>query len=469
MVRSVTFLVTAIVCSHAIVASTAAQSSIDAADPSPASIEALVARANADWLDLTIAELGAAWWTVHQAHTSADAAFGNYTIAVVVGGKVGYIDTKRLAPMPRGGLPTFVLSDLYETYADGSYAVLVSGNPPPIRPDRNPLAWRGFIWEGLVAPDTLLRDLFTEVAVVARADIAFAAGTLRPALDSVQLANVSTPTASQIADNDPGQVPAQRLVGSSPKSTARGPESAGREPGGPEVKALRNDTPLPIPTAGNTPPVSVQSPAQRPTQLATANTSPASRQSAVAPRTDTPKRKKVTLPRIASTRGATSRPRHPKNVRLERIAQINLTLRRRVAYMEALLIGPDLGREITLDTPVFDLIDVIMRGKKKPQRNVFMRISSERGSRVGRVVTASRYPLYKFGAPGRGSHQVLMDLEVRGPDGNALLRSGAGEAIGRVVPGAPVQYRGISRSTTLGELGVLEAVWWPVNGLLGTP
>ena len=133
--------------------------------------------------------------------------------------------------------------------------------------------------------------------------------------------------------------------------------------------------------------------------------------------------------------------------------------------MEALLLGPDLDRAIPLDTPVFELIDVIMRGEQKPQRNVFMRISSERGSRVGRVVTASRYPLYKFGAPGRGSHQVLMDLEVRGPDGNALLRSGANEVVGRVVPGAPVQYRGISRTTTLRDLGVLEAVWWPIKGI----
>lgn len=402
-----------------------------------AQLDELRERTTADWLALSVADLGRVWWTLN------DAAAGNPdppTLAVVVNGRAGFIDTSRAGNAPVDGVPEVIPSDLHQAYPGGNFAILVSGDPPPVRPRNNPLGWRGFVWEGFVPPDTPLADVFDDVAVMPRSQLRFDQSVLR-----------------QIAPAPDSAVPA----GLPPlPPTANSPQ---RQPSHPAI-ATPSDAPASRRQVALAPP-GTTTPSREPASAG--SSAPASR----APDTVTPTPPATTRTIKARIGGPSAR----RDSRLARIAQVNVTLRRQVAYMEALLLGPELGRSIPLQTQVSDLVGILTGPDGKPRRNVFLRIATSRGPRVGRVVTLSRYPLYRIGSAGRGSHQVLLDLEVRGPDGTTLLgrptasRDGNGPAIAVTVPDGPVQFRGVTASTTLESLGVRAAVWWPIRGQLGGP
>ena len=59
-------------------------------------ISRLQSLARTAWLELTVADLGEAWWILHEAKTAVPARYADLTIAVRVAGKPGYINTRRL-------------------------------------------------------------------------------------------------------------------------------------------------------------------------------------------------------------------------------------------------------------------------------------------------------------------------------------------------------------------------------------
>ena len=88
--------------------------------------------------------------------------------------------------------------------------------------------------------------------------------------------------------------------------------------------------------------------------------------------------------------------RNAADSKLKRISYFNLILRRQVAYMQALLQGKELGRTISLDASFGSLINVIMQGKE-PATTVYIQMNTQNGIQVGRIESASRYPLYSIG------------------------------------------------------------------------
>jgi len=381
----------------------AADAIVRSADP-VADLERLVSLDEAEWAALTVADLGEAWWILHEAGQSARARYGDYVIAVRVQGALGYIDTRRLSAAAIGQPVPYVLSDLYQSHPRGNFSILVSGAAPVHRPLGAPLRWRGFVWEGLEPPQKRIGEVFEAVQVMARADIDFTAAT--------GFGRGLSPAAEQST---------VELVAAATSSTPVAP------------------TPTPTPTPQ---PLKVRTHSTLTQALAT----PSKRRAAP-----------VTRP-SADTRLVERK--------LTRVTRFNTLLRRRVVYLEALLAGRERGYGINTDATIGSLIEVIMQGKSQPQRNVYLRLKVGEESRVGRIVSASRYPLYKINSAARGSHEILMDLEIRGPDGRTILKSSVPGATPSptFVRNSPVQFMHVNQNTTLRELGVTEAVYWPVRG-----
>ncbi|MEM7407922.1 MAG: hypothetical protein AAF458_21710 [Pseudomonadota bacterium] len=374
-----------------------------------ADLEQLRALTRDEWLALTLADLGEAWWIVHEATRATRHRESSYTLAVRVDGRVGYIDTKRLSDPSTGMLVPYVLSDLYQSHPRGNFSILVSGEKPPYRPLGAPLRWSGFLWEGLEPPDKLLGAVFEDVAVIRFDEINFSAANGFGASNGAAVAAAPAPA----------------------KTEERGPAVA--------------------------------------TPAATSNTlsspAPADRAPALAPH-DAVALKRPGPVRVPRLDGSAERAAAGDDARLRRVTRFNTLLRRKVAYLEAMLRGRELGRTIALDATVGSLVDVIMQGQSSPQRQVFLRLDIEGAKEIGRIVNASRYPLYKVNGSTRGSHRVLMDLEIRSPDGRTLLKSSIpGEAPrAALVRGQVTQFMHVGQDTTLESLGVLEAVWLPIRG-----
>ena len=377
------------------------------------------------WLDLTIADLGEAWWIVHEAQRLAPDRLADYTLAVRIDGRIGYIDTQRLDDPVRGRNLPYVLADLFQSHPKGNFSILVSGATAPHRPLGNPLRWRGFVWEGLEPPGKRVGDVFEQVAVMPRTAIDFNA-----ALGFGRATSADQAPTPQLPD---ASLSAKPLSEAQPEATLAPAQPPGQ---------LRDDQQPPEHQAVD--------------RALSALRKPASRQSRVIPRT-----------LVGEADAAPDSEPTTADRKLRRVTRVNTQLRRRVAYLEALLLGPELGRAIDLDAPIRDLIALIMQGEPTPQRNVFLRVRTGKQSKVGRIVSASRYPLYRIGATNRGAHQVFLDIEVRGPDGRTILKTqrpnGGTTTNAAAVPDSPLQFRHVQQNTTLRQLGVSEAVWWPVR------
>ena len=126
---------------------TATAATITRSDDLASDIQRLQSLTRAEWLGLAVADLGEAWWLVHEAALLQPGRYARLTLAVRVAGKVGYINTRRLDANGIGPA-TAVPADLFQSFSGGNYSILVSGASPPSRPS-NPLAWRGFVWGAL--------------------------------------------------------------------------------------------------------------------------------------------------------------------------------------------------------------------------------------------------------------------------------------------------------------------------------
>jgi hypothetical protein len=444
-----------------------------------ADMRTLIALSPGQWAGLTMADIGEAWWIVHDAALAHPSEFGAHALAVNVGGKLGYIDTKRLDD-PGTGKTTFILTDFFQSYPGGNFAILVSGNPPPVRPRNRPLAWRGFVWEGIELPERAVRDVFSQIRVMPHQHINFRAASLfeKPKSSGAPaLAKTKEPAQPKpaVAVTEPvEQAPAKQPVEPT-QSTTSIPAAA--------LAALKPEDSDQTPTSKvNKSPAAVQRiNVSEATQVVSAEKTPSAVERTITlPKATDAKANKaqtneaktlgtpVVVARSASVARASSAKRRKKtDPKLKRVTHINDLLRRRVAYLEALLTGAELGRGIELDASVGSLVPLILQGARRPQRNIYLRIDVGRGAKIGRVVSVTRYPLYSIGSQNRGSHNVLMDLEVRGPDGVPILKSSAPSSSISVAPksggGAFVQFKTIDQTTTLRELGVTEAVWWPVG------
>ena len=400
-----------------------------------ADIARLIALQPEDWQALTVADLGEVWWIVHEAEIADRARYRGFTVAVRVNGAIGYIDTRRLANAEYGMLVPYVLSDLYQSHPRGNFSILVSGAKPPYRPLGAPLRWSGFLYEGLEPPDKPLANVFDGVAVMRRTDIDF------NAVNGFTHASVVL-IASEPAGREQAPVgiaaavpPSQASGGFATMATLLQPQSLVPE----RARANR----APKKTASS---VSKSSPSRVRASAPGAN--------GVQP---------ATLG--ARTQGGSGTASSGVGQRLKRVTRFNTSLRRRVLYLETLVAGRERGYSLDMDATVGSLIDVIMQGQDQPQRNVYLRLKVSEQSKVGRIVSASRYPLYQINRSACGSHQVLVDFEIRGPDGRTILKSNVpGKPSNTaVVRGAAVQFMHINQATTLRELGVSEAVYWPLE------
>ena len=420
-------------------------SSIQRSSDPLADIEQLLLKSPDDLAALSVAELGDVWWVLYEAGQRAPGRYGDYVIGVRIAGRNGFINTQRLTD-PGAHQAAFILSDYYQGYPGGNFAILVSGDPPPRRPLNNPLGWGGFVWEGIEPPDRSVAEVFEEVAVLKRSALRFSAATLVTP-EKVEVANEQSATSSVLANpmrhtevQPPSpDAPANGVsVLQLPERSSISRSAASRAASAPQDRALKT------PVESEKTSTSVQS---KPAKAEGVGVNPVAE----------PLVSKVEQ-RLSST---PRNPSQPADSKLKRISYFNLILRRQVAYMRALLQGKELGRTISLDASFGSLINVIMQGKRSPQRHVYIQMNTQNGIQVGRIESASRYPLYSIGGNRPASDPIMMDVEVRGPDGRSILKSFDPKASPSGV--SSVQFRAVQQDTTLRELGVLDAVWWPIH------